>query len=111
MSKLVLHVIPKLSLPRGKLCNIELLKIDVSDPDADAVVLREQYAKIALLMFYQFCRINDSMIEDSFWMLFDQQRIRHFDKKKTRFWPKGFEILQNVQDRVALEKGLRRAHN
>ena len=44
-------------------------------------------------------------------MLFDQQHIMHFDKKKTRFWAKGFEILQNMQDRVALEKGLRRAHN
>ena len=44
-------------------------------------------------------------------MLFDQQRIMHFDKKKTRFWAKGFEILQNIQDRVELEKGLRRAHN
>ena len=104
MSKLVLHVIPKLSLPRGKLCNIELLKIDVNDSDTDTVLLREQYAKIALLMFYPFCRINDLMIEDSFWMLFDQQQIMHFDNKKTRFWAKGFEILQNIQDRVALEK-------
>ena len=111
MSKLVLHVILKLSLPRGKLCNIELLKIDVSDPDADTVVLEEQYAKIALLMCYPFHRINDLMIEGSFWMLVDEQRIMHFDKKKTRFCANGFEILQNIQDRVASEKRLRRAHN
>ena len=44
-------------------------------------------------------------------MLFDQQRIMHFDKKKTRFWAKRFEILQNIQDRVALEKCLRHTHN
>jgi len=109
--KLVLHVTPKLSLPRGELCNIKLLKIDVIDPDADTVILREQYTKTVLLMFYTFRRINDLMIEGSFWMLFDQQRMMHSGKKKTRFWPKDFEILQNIQNRVALEKGLRCAHN
>ena len=44
-------------------------------------------------------------------MFFGQQPKMNFDKKKTRFWPKGFEILQNIQDRVASEKRLRRAHN
>ena len=44
-------------------------------------------------------------------MLFDQQSIMHFDKKEIRFWPKGFELLQNIQARVELENSLRRAHN
>jgi hypothetical protein len=38
----------------------------------------------------------------------------NFDKdnsKEGKFWPRGFEILQNIQDRKALEKGLRRARD
>ena len=31
--------------------------------------------------------------------------------KSYKFWPKGFEILQNFQDRFTLEKKLRRARN
>jgi len=88
-----------------------MLKINVNAPDVDTAILRKQYANNALLLFYPFFRIEYLKIEDSFWKLFDQQRILHFDNKKTTFWPKGFEILQNIQDIVALEKGLRRAHN
>ncbi len=32
-------------------------------------------------------------------------------KRRCKFWPKGFEILQNFQDRYTLEKNLRRARD
>jgi len=72
-----------------------LLKIDANALDADTVGLREQYTKIALLMFYPFHRIEDLKIEDSFWKLFDQQRTMHVDNKKTTFWSK--EVLKSYK--------------
>lgn len=114
LTKLVLHVIPKISHPKGKLCNIELLKIKSDNPDEDTIAYRENYAKIALLMFYPFRKIDDLKLEGSFWTLFETQRSMNFDKdnsKEGKFWPRGFEILQNIQDRKALEKGLRRARD
>ena len=54
LAELTLPVIPKISLPRGKLCNIELLKIAESEVDDTIKDYREYYAKMALLMFYPF---------------------------------------------------------
>ena len=54
LAELTLHVIPKISLPRGKLCDIELLKIAESENDDTVKENREYYAKMALLMFYPF---------------------------------------------------------
>ena len=31
------------------------------------------------------------------------------DNKKTLFWEKGFEILQNIQDRMTMDKSMKRA--
>ena len=33
----------------------------------------------------------------------------HKEGKKYSFWTKGFEILQNIQDRFTIEKQIRRA--
>ncbi len=34
---------------------------------------------------------------------------KHINKEETVFWKKGFEILQNIQDRSTLEKHVKRA--
>jgi len=36
---------------------------------------------------------------------------KHHNGQPTKFWTKGFEILQNIQDRLTLEKGLKRARD
>ena len=45
LSKLVLSVIPKVSLPRGRLCHIKDLDINLDSPSEDTVECRENYAE------------------------------------------------------------------
>jgi hypothetical protein len=35
----------------------------------------------------------------------------HLLKKNTKFWEKGFEILQNIEDRATLQKHVKRARD
>ena len=46
------EVIPKIFIPKGKLCNIEMLDINKCIVDNSVKEYREDYAKMALLMFY-----------------------------------------------------------
>ena len=65
-------------------------------------------------MFYPFRFKNDLKLDGSYWKLFEQEHSLHFDNKHnepTKFWYKGFEILQNMQDRMALENNLRRTRS
>jgi hypothetical protein len=100
-------VIPKISLPEGKLCRLEELELSSECPSQSAAEKREDYAKMALLMFYPFRSLEDLLINGSFWKLFDQEREKHFNNQDTTFWTKGFEILRNIQDRMTLEKKMR----
>ena len=111
LTKLLLPVIPKISLPKGKLCKIEDLKLNSSNPSIEAKACREDYAKMALLMFYPFRRIGDLKLRGSYWERFNKERVAHFRGDDTLFWPKGFEILQNMQDRFAMEKQMKRARD
>jgi hypothetical protein len=106
-----LKVIPKISLPEGKLCRLEELELSSECPSQSAAEKREDYAKMALLMFYPFRSLEDLLINGSFWKLFDQEREKHFNNQDTTFWTKGFEILRNIQDRMTLEKKMRRARD
>jgi hypothetical protein len=69
------------------------------------------YAKMALLMFYPFRDLNDLKSNGSYWRLFHNELKKHINKEKTVFWKKGFEILQNIQDRSTLEKHVKRARD
>ncbi len=53
--------IPRISLPKGKLC---------TNPPHHVVGKREMYAKIALVMFFPFRRLNDLKTDGSYWRLF-----------------------------------------
>ena len=122
-------VIPKVYLPKGKLCNIEEIKLQQcqSAVDDDVKNLRENYAKMALMMFYPYRTPCDLLKNGSHWELFDDERTRYFDNKrqaleiqlenrdnnlqrpelpKGKFWKKGFDILQNMQNRNTMEKKL-----
>ena len=112
------EVIPKVSLPREKLCDIELLHINKSSVSDSAKQYREDYAKMALLMFYPFRTLDQLKKDNSYWTLFEEQRRMYFNldgchknSEKLKFWWKGFEILQNIQDRFTLEKKLKRARD
>jgi len=54
LAKLKFSVIPKVSLPKDKLCSLEQLDLVSDDPSEDAIESREDYAKMALLMFRPF---------------------------------------------------------
>ena len=129
LAKLNLHVIPKISLPGGKLCDIRLLKLTDLDVDETTNEYREYYAKMALLMFYPFRTLDDLKIDGSYWTKFrheleeyskdsistersqEQKAHTEEDDRRYKFWPRGFVILQNFQDRLTLEKELKRARD
>ncbi len=106
-----LEVIPIVAMPRGKLCRIEDLELNSSPPREETSIAREDYAKMALMMFYPFRTIHDLKMNDSYWSLFQSQLNLFKAGKPTKFWKRGFSILQNIQDRYTLEKKLHRARD
>ncbi len=62
-------------------------------------------------MFYPFQQLNDLKYDGSYWKLFHNELERHNNNEETVFWNKGFEILQNIQDKSLLEKHLKRARD
>ena len=121
LAELNCDVISKLSLPEGKLCDIELLRLGEIDIDDDVKDIKEDYAKMALIMFYPFRTVDDLKTDGSYWKQFQEQLDLHTEnvhlkqkkreKNKFSFWEKGFEILQNIQDRFTLERKLKRARD
>ena len=90
------------------LCSIEHLQLGNSKTNVITDQTREYYAKTALLMFYPFRVIEDIMIEGSYWKLFHSE-LQKFNKgEETVFWSKGFEILQNIENRRHLQHGIKK---
>jgi hypothetical protein len=92
LAELVHEVIPKISLPgNGTLCDVELLHLNNSKVDDYTTTLRE-----------------------SFWKMYKNQLDIYKSKDlqaKCTFWVEGFRILQNMQDRITLQKHLCRARD
>jgi hypothetical protein len=64
--------------------------------------------KMALIMFYPFRALSDlTCIGESYWKMFNQELTSHHNKEDTKFWKKVFDILQNIQDRLTLQKHLK----
>jgi hypothetical protein len=101
----------RIALPKGKLCPPNELDLKCTNPPQHVVGKCEMYAKIALLMFYPFQQLNDLKYDGSYWKLFHNELERHNNNEETVFWNKGFEILQNIQDKSLLEKHLKRARD
>jgi hypothetical protein len=68
-------------------------------------------AKMALLMFYPFRQLTDLTCKKSYWKKIHQELTKHNKIENTIFWKKGFEILQNIQDRDTLQKHVRCARD
>jgi hypothetical protein len=108
--KLNKMVIPKVFYAREKLCSIDELKIGHQDNNNDHLSrLRENYARIALILFYPFRSMDDIKLNGSHWALFERELTLKKSGQPTTFWDYGFEILQNIQDRKALEHCDKRA--
>jgi hypothetical protein len=50
-------------------------------------------------------------IEESYWKKTSQQLQSHLEHETNIFWHKEFDILQNINDRMTLEKELKRAND
>ncbi len=66
---------------------------------------------MVLLMFYPVRCLNDLTFEGSYWEKFSQELQRHLDQKITKFLHQGFRVLQNINDRMTLQKQLKRAND
>ena len=62
-------------------------------------------------MFYPCRKLSDLKKRGSYWSLFYAQLERYRIREKTTFWKRGFHILQNIQDRMTLDKNMKRATN
>jgi hypothetical protein len=103
--------IPRIALPKDKLCALNELQLNAKNPTEDSIDKCEMYAKMACLMFYPFCQLTDLTCKKSYWKKFHLELTKHDKKENTLFWKKGFEILQNIQERDTLQKQVRRARD
>jgi len=103
IEKMKLPAVAVVSLSEGKLCLVRDLELDTDMPSDDVKDKREDYAKMALMMFYPFRSLYDLKTSGSYWAKFDSERARHSRGQKTnKFWQTGFEILQNIEDRMMM---------
>jgi hypothetical protein len=54
LTELKHHTIPRISLPKEKLCPMEEVELHLTNPTEGLLDNHKMYAKIALLMFYPF---------------------------------------------------------
>jgi hypothetical protein len=57
--------IPRVALPKGKLCPLNELDLKCTNPPQHVVGKSEMYAKLELLMFYPFQQLNDLKCDGS----------------------------------------------
>ena len=103
LAELKKEVIPKVYYADDSLCRIGQLKLHKADVDKETYNLRERYAKTALLMFYPHRCLDDLKMRNSYWEFFALQLTLHRQSEQTNFWEKGFEILQNIENRQAMD--------
>jgi len=73
LSKLKQWVVPMMFYDGDRICKIELLDLGRTETNPIAKEFREEYAKTALMMFYPFRDKADLMINNSHWILFEQE--------------------------------------
>ena len=93
--KLADKEIPKISLPRDKLCPIEELELHLMNPNEITINKCEMYAKMALIMLYPFCELSDlTCIGESYWKTFHQELTSHHSKKSQNFGKKDLKYFK-----------------
>ena len=106
LSKLQNWVVPMMFYDGVRLCSIHKLRLHENDCDEITQEMREDYAKIALLMFYPLRKLGDIQFEGSYWKLFRRELTKFKRNEKTTMWLKGFEILQNIDHRQAMQNDI-----
>ena len=104
LSKLKNWVVPMTYYDGARLCSIFNLCIGKQECDENTAALREEYAKLALLMFYPLRKLEDIQINGSYWNLFQKELFLFKRDENTTMWKKGFEILQNIENRHLLQR-------
>ena len=97
-------VVPRVSYLRNSMCMIQDLDMNDEHPSGNAAHVRERYAKTALLQFYPYRHANDLLYNGSHWKLFMRELVKKRRGMKTKFWDEGFTILQNVNDRLTMQR-------
>ena len=46
--------VPKILMPKGLICDLEELQLSKENLSEEALQIRENYAKVALILFYPF---------------------------------------------------------
>ena len=92
-----MEVIPKISLPGGKLCNVALLEVTEATVDKKVMCRREDYAKMALLIFYPFCTLGDLQLDGSYWKLFWRELCLHKEGKKYFFGQRALRFFKTYR--------------
>lgn len=72
--------------------NVKDLKIGKNNVSNETILYREQYAKIALLLFHPFRVKEDLIINGSFWTKYINLM------KNNKLTPTTIKVLQNIQD-------------
>ena len=102
-------------MPEGRLLSSADLQIKIGDKNKEVgnktKQAREEYAKIALFMFYPLRCLADIKLNESYWKLFFRELQLKQQGDKTIFWDRGFDILQNIQDRLTVDRNLRQARD
>lgn len=109
LGELVHEKIPKVYCDKYALCCIENLEIGKEEVNKHTYLCRENYARTALLLFYPYRKLDDLLTNGSFWETFYNALSDKRQQKETAFWGKGFDILQNIQDRITLQQSKERA--
>ncbi len=55
--------VPKISMPKGMICDLEDLQLSDETPSEEALQNRENYAKVALILFYPFWDNSNFSVE------------------------------------------------
>jgi hypothetical protein len=93
-------VIPRISMPKDMICDIEHLEQHSEDCGGSAREMREKYAKAAMTLFYPFrdTELFDVDLDGDLWNKF--KRLMTDDK----FCSFGLQVLQNMQDNLQSRK-------
>ncbi len=96
--------VAKLSIPKGTICDLDDLKLSEDNPSAQALQSRENYAKVALVLFYPF-RNNSIFSVPATECLWNKlMNLIKTDNNSSKFFKEGKKILQNMQDNIQARK-------
>jgi hypothetical protein len=98
--------VPRIALPTETVCPLKDLQLNTMKPTEESLEKREIYAKMALLMSILLGLWLTSPLKEAIGKK-SQELQRHLEHKDTEFWHKGFDVLQNINDRMTLEKELK----